>query len=283
MLLLSCTEENQEAPQLQTFTTTGSGGISASIVTPLSTTIASSETLRIQLYLEHPAETKLQLPEQAATWGDFTILEIDDAQPKLTEDGSISLIRAYTLEPDLPGKYTLPPLTITTDLKTAPVPIEVTSVLAAEQKDLQPIATATSSSSVSKKEREPTWFMPVAVLLFLIVISGIRLLKSAKSKRAASAGTDHEAAFLRLENATPQEIMRGVEPAFTRLYAQQQDLAITAPDFPSLMAAQETPPPALVSAIHTYERLQYSATTPPEAEIRALYESLAKLIGKGDA
>ncbi len=114
------------------------------------TTMNAAQSLRVTLRVTSPAGVRVDLPPADGKLGGFAITSTDDRAPLASSNGAdleTTRVRTFTLEPFLPGEYTLPTFEVgwTRDasrehgvVRTAPVAVRVVSLLPDGAKDAPP-------------------------------------------------------------------------------------------------------------------------------------------------
>jgi len=113
--------------------------------------ISTAEQVALELESRADEAWRVAFPEIADALGEFRVSEREAERRRLGRDGTLTVIRAYTLEPFLPGSYQIPPLTLSFgeageefsfSLTSEPIAVEVSSVLPPTlgEQDLEMIA-----------------------------------------------------------------------------------------------------------------------------------------------
>ncbi|MFT5128725.1 MAG: hypothetical protein ACI8W8_002343 [Rhodothermales bacterium] len=118
---------------------------------PLRVTLGTSGTdlivaddMRLDCVVTAPAGLRVELPSAEIELKDWTLAEFAKEPPELLENGDVRYRLRYTLEPFLPGSYTLPVLVIRAGewkVETPATEVVVSGVVEAPQKaTLRPLA-----------------------------------------------------------------------------------------------------------------------------------------------
>jgi hypothetical protein len=120
--------------------------------------ITTAEQVSLELESRAAEAWRVAFPEIADVLGQFRVSQREAERRHLGRDGTLTVLRSYTLEPSLPGSYEIPPLTLSFgeageefpfSLTSEPIAVEVSSVLPPTlgEQDLEEIAGPVGLSS----------------------------------------------------------------------------------------------------------------------------------------
>ncbi len=191
-----------------------------------------STTEQVALELESRADEawRVAFPEIADSLGEFRVSEREAERRRLARDGTLTVTRAYTLEPFLPGAYEIPPLTLafgeageefSFSITSEPIAVEVSSVLPPTlgEQDLEEIAGPETLPS-------RRWLWIGAGAAAAVALAGAAVLLRRRARRRAAPVKplgSAEAALAELEAL----LARGLpeQDRFREFYQELSDLA----------------------------------------------------------
>ena len=192
--------------------------------------ITTAEQLSLELESRADEAWRVAFPEIADALGEFRVSERAAERRKLGRDGTLTVTRAYTLEPSLPGSYQIPQLTLafgeageefSFSLTSEPVTVEVSSVLPPTlgEQDLEQIAGPEALPS-----RRWLWIGGGAAAAVVVAVGLALLLRRAhRGVGAPEPPGSGEAALAELD----QLLARGLaeQGLFREFYQGLSDLA----------------------------------------------------------
>jgi hypothetical protein len=138
------------------------------------------------------------LPDARIELGDWTLAEFANDSPELLANGDVRYVLRYTLEPNLPGTYTLPRLLVTAGerrVETTATEIEVRGIIEAPHKaQLRALAEEPAAESAHP------W--PHVALVVALFLAG---LWCAVRKRKPLEPSPQKQALAAIESATDAE------------------------------------------------------------------------------
>lgn len=256
-----------------------------------STTIKSSEMLEVELVVRSDETLKVMMPglgESAEKWGDFFVFERRVVPARLDAGGKVVRGCVYTLEPDLPGESVLPGILVkavddtgkVVELTTKPVPVEVRSVLKANEIKIKDIAP--NDREVADGEGTPDWLVTLFVVNVMVVL-GIILLWWRLKKKSVPYEGGSLSDFEKLKSATCEEVMKSIERSVCRVISDRFGLKLTKMDFDGLQVALSDDGlviDGLVELIAGYEKIQYTTNEFSDAEVKHLYSEFANMVSR---
>ncbi len=99
--------------------------------------VTAADRVRLSLHLSAPEQYGIKLPDYTDETNEFSLAETSDPARRIMPGGKLVTSRVYTLEPFLPGEYTIPSLKVTYqdqeggefEITTEPIGVEVRSLL----------------------------------------------------------------------------------------------------------------------------------------------------------
>jgi hypothetical protein len=192
--------------------------------------ITTAEQVSLELESRADEAWRVAFPEVADVLGQFRVSEREAERRHLGRDGALTVTRAYTLEPSLPGSYEIPPLSLSFgeageefpfSLTSEPITVEVSSVLPPTlgEQDLEEIA-----GPVGLPSRRWLWFgggaAAAAVLAAGAVLLLRRRLRGAAARQPLGSG---EAALAELQELLTRGLAE--QGLFREFYQGLSDLA----------------------------------------------------------
>ena len=275
-LLVGCGKEVAEDKGGKVSREASAGGLHVVVSVPMDE-LASSEMLKVDVVVRYAEGYKVMLPEIPEKWGGFSVFKTTTHPARLAADGRVVLMRVYTLEPDLPGQEVLPGVVVSARdvrgaevlLRTKPIGVKVTSVLAPGEAGLRDIAPDEYESAPEQVAHWSWWMLGIGAgcgLAWMVV----RL----RRKRRACSGDDVPwRELMRLKDAPVEEVMDCLEKAVCRVLLQGESDPV---DFTGL-GDRFTGVHGFSDAVATYQKLYYAAATPGDELVRALYVQLTNI------
>ena len=179
-------------------------------------TIAETLLLELEATIEPGYEVKM--PKVDAVLESFGIIDWNNLGDKLDKDNNVVSTYRYRLEPFLSGKYELPPFAFefvdvnspeakTYQLATAPIEIEVTSLLGEDRAEL---VIEDIEDVVEMPKETSLWWLWVLLAACLAVPAGLWLLL--RRKRAIELirifKPAHEIAYARLRALVKEDLLK---------------------------------------------------------------------------
>jgi len=224
LLLFSCTAEQPANPTLS-----GNNGYSDTYTRgPFTLTqkidkreITVADQVKIILETTAPENFEVTFPQYKKSLGDFTLVDTQTVPPRLTGAGNTMRIIhtvSYTVEPYLPGTYTIPAMTVViTDKQHSKNPdtvatgekqIEVKSLL---PKDAAGAGIKDIKGPLSLPPNNGTRIVLAALVLLLVALGGAGLFYWRKISRRRIKPEirllPHETAFIELEKLLAENLL----------------------------------------------------------------------------
>jgi hypothetical protein len=263
--------------------------------------ISTAEQVALELESRADEAWRVAFPEIADALGEFRVSEREAERRRLGRDGTLTVTRAYTLEPFLPGAYQIPPLTLafgeageefSFSLTSEPIAVEVSSVLppTLDEQDLEPIA-----GPEGLPTRRWLWLGGGAAAVAALAAGAVLLLRHRRRAAPAKPLGSTEAALAEL-NAL---LARGLaeQGLFREFYQDLSDLArryverryaIRAPERTTeefLLEAQDSPALSghsdlLRRFLRHCDLVKFARLEPEPAEIAAAVEACRSFIAQ---
>jgi hypothetical protein len=262
--------------------------------------ITTAERLTLELESRADEAWRAAFPEVADSLGQFQVSEREAERRHLGRDGTLTVTRAYILEPPLPGTYQIPPLTLSFgeageefsfSLTSEPVDVEVSSVLPPTlgEQDLEEIA-----GPVGLPSRRWLWIGGGAAAALGLAAAAVLLLRrrgrGAAGRRPLGSG---EAALAELDALLARGLAQ--QGLFREFYQGLSDLArryverryaIRAPERTTeefLREAQESPALSshsdlLRSFLRHCDLVKFARLEPRPAEVAEAVEACRSFI-----
>jgi hypothetical protein len=262
--------------------------------------ITTAEQVSLELESRAAEAWRVAFPEIADELGEFRVSEREAERRHLDRDGTLTVTRAYTLEPSLPGSYQVPPLTLafgeageefSFSLTSEPIAVEVASVLPPTlgEQDLEEIAGPEALPS-----RRWLWIGGGAAVAAVLAAGAVLLLRQGRrgavAQKPLSSG---EAALAELEALLARGLAE--KGLFREFYQGLSDLArryverryaIRAPERTTeefLREAQDSPALSghsdlLRSFLRHCDLVKFARLQPEPAELAAAVEACRSFI-----
>ncbi len=263
--------------------------------------ITTAEQVSLELESRAGEAWRVDFPEIPDSLGQFRVSAREAERRRLGRDGTLTVIRVYTLEPSLAGSYQIPPLTLSFgeageefpfSLTSEPITVEVSSVLPPTlgEQDLEPIA-----GPVGLPSRRGLWIGGGAAAAAVLAAGAVLLLVRRRGRRipARRPPGSGEAALAELEELLARGLAeRGL---FREFYQGLSDLArryverryaIRAPERTTeefLREAQDSPALSghsdlLRSFLMHCDLVKFARLEPQPAEVAAAVEACRSFI-----
>ena len=262
--------------------------------------ISTAEQVALELESRAGEAWRVAFPEIAEELGEFRVSAREAERRRLERDGSLTVTRAYTLEPFLPGAYQIPPLTLdfgeageefSFSLSSEPIVVEVSSVLPPTlgEQDLEEIAGPDRLAS-----RRWLWIGGGAAVAAGLAAGAVLLLRRARRRApptrplgSAEAALAELAALLArgfAEQGLFREFYQGLSD-LARRYVENR-YAIHAPERTTeefLREAQDNPALSghselLKSFLRHCDLVKFARLQPEPAEVSAAVEACRSFI-----
>jgi hypothetical protein len=263
--------------------------------------ITTAEQVTLELESRADEAWRVAFPEIAGDLGQFQVSQREAERRNLGRDGTLTVTRAYTLEPSLPGSYQIPPLTLSFgeageefpfSLTSEPIAVEVSSVLPPTlgEQDLEEIA-----GPVDLPSRRWLWIGGGAAAAVVLAAGALLLLRRRRaglpagrrplgSGEAALAELDQLLARGLAEQGLYREFYQGLSD-LARRYVERR-YAIRAPERTTeefLREAQDSPALSghsdlLRSFLLHCDLVKFARLEPRPAEVTAAVEACRSFI-----
>ncbi len=192
--------------------------------------ITTAEQVSLELESRAQEAWRVDFPEIPDALGQFQVSAREAERRHLGRDGTLTVTRAYTLEPSLPGSYQIPPLTLSFgeageefpfSLSSEPITVEVSSMLPPTlgEQDLEPIA-----GPVGLPSHRWLWIGGGAAVALALAAGTVLLLRRRSRDVAARKPLDSsEAALAELEELLARSLAE--QGRFREFYQALSDLA----------------------------------------------------------
>jgi hypothetical protein len=192
--------------------------------------ITTAEQVSLELESRARESWRVDFPEIADALGQFRVSAREAERRHLGRHGTLTVTRAYTLEPSLPGSYLIPPLTLSFgeageefpfSLTSEPITVEVSSMLPPTlgEQDLEPIA-----GPVGLPSRRWLWIGGGAAVALALAAGAVLLLRRRSRNLAIRKPLGSgEAALAELEELLARGLAE--QGQFREFYQALSDLA----------------------------------------------------------
>ena len=187
-----------------------------------------AEGLHLLLIAETAEDAVVRFPELVSPEAGWRVAAVRDREPEFAAPGRVRVARRYTIEPQLPGNYVLPPLTVRVataggssrqSVRTDEIPFSVVSVLG---KDGDKAAlSGLKSVPVAGGARRPWVFAALAGAGVLIValILFLRQRRGQKDKEPPPALSARQELDQLAADDDPRRVVAGIDAVLRRYLA----------------------------------------------------------------